>query len=227
MLEAKLRRAEAGSSEDPDEDDPVESFRSQYLNVWPMRRLVKSHRSEPLVDVDEWLQAADLFAEIPAGRPVTVAIEDYFGLGAAAAAAAQLDDGRLLVWGALFPNRAEAYAWSSFTIAAAADSRALIGASLPLLEAKAQLGETPVDQVGTTQTYQALPMLRHLIRAKRLVHSGDDDLERQVRTVRVVPSSSGGLAPAHRGIRSDLLRAVAWSAADRATAAEPLEFYVY
>ena len=60
LLEAKLARVQSGVSEDPDEDDPQESFKSQWLNQWPLRRLVASTASEPLVDADEWLARADI-----------------------------------------------------------------------------------------------------------------------------------------------------------------------
>jgi len=41
LITAQHRRALAGErTEDPDEPDPVESFRSQWLNIWPARRTV-------------------------------------------------------------------------------------------------------------------------------------------------------------------------------------------
>jgi hypothetical protein len=50
----------------------------------------------------------------------------------------------------------------------------------------------------------------------------------QVCGVRVAPTSSGGLTPAHRGVRSDLLRAMAWAVAAVADPVEvPLDFFVY
>jgi hypothetical protein len=228
LLEGKLARAQVGFSEDPDEDDPVESFRAQFLNIWPRRRLLASNRTEPLANRDQWAQAADMFATAPADAPLTVAVEDYYGLGAAAAAVVQLADGRLLTWGGQFESRPDAYAWASFTIGRREGCTLLVGASLSIEEARMAVPRAEVRKAGVTQTSAALPLLRSVLRANELVHSGDDDLALQVRSVQLVPTSSGGLGVAHRGIRSDLLRATAWAVHDRHQPhEEPLSFYVY
>jgi hypothetical protein len=50
----------------------------------------------------------------------------------------------------------------------------------------------------------------------------------QVTGSRLVTTPTGGLVPAHRGVRSDLLLAAAWAVADRAgVEAAPVPFYVY
>jgi hypothetical protein len=229
LLRAKVDRVTGGHSVDPDEDDPVESFRSQFLNVWPVRRIVTSNRAELIVDRETWAQAADLYAAVPDG-PVCVAVEDYYGLGAAAAAAVVLPDTRVLVWGDLFQSRAEAYAWAAFTSGRRlelAGTRLRIGANMPEAEALESLGMTP-EKCGTAQTYAALPFLRSLIKSGRLCHSGDEAMATQFGAVRVVATSNGGLTPAHRGVRSDLVRAVAWAVQAAAEPqAESLEFFVY
>jgi hypothetical protein len=229
LLEAKLRRVSAGQSVDPDEDDPIESFRSQFLNVWPARRLVSGHKHEPLCDPERWAHLADLHVSAPAGVPVVVAVEDYYGLGAASAAACMLPDGRCLVWGDLHPSRGMAYHWAAAAVAGRSGSRALVGASLPLGEAASSLPEAcEPEPVGTRDTYTALPLLRSLVLAGQVAHSGGDALTGQVGSVRLVPVASGGLTPAHRGVRSDLLRAAAWAVAAVAVpSAQPLDFYVY
>jgi hypothetical protein len=226
LLEAKCARATGGQSIDPDEDDPVEAFRSQVLNVWPVRRIVSSTQAELVVDRDTWAQCADLYAPIPDG-PIAVAVEDYYGLGAAAAAAVNLADGRTLVWGDVFATRAEAYSWAGFTVGRRTGSRIRAGGSLPESELAEALGPE-VERCGTAQTYAALPFLRSLIRTGRLCHSGDEPMATQFGSVRVVPTSNGGLTPAHRGVRSDLVKATAWAVqAVAEPAAEPLEFFVY
>jgi len=225
LMEAKYARATGGQSVDPDEADPVESFRSQFLNVWPVRRIVASARAELLVDPDQWAHAADLYAPVPDG-PVAVAVEDYYGLGAAAAAAVNLPDGRVLVWGDVFTTRAEAYAWAAFT-RGRRGGRIRAGGSLPEPELAEVLGPE-VERCGTAHTYAGLPLLRSLVRSGRLCHSGDDAMAAQVGSVRLVPTSNGGLTPAHKGVRSDLLRATAWAVQAAAEpAAETLEFFVY
>lgn len=226
LMDAKYARASGGQSVDPDEADPVESFRSQFLNVWPVRRIVATTRAELLVDPETWAQSADLYVGMPDG-PVSVAVEDFYGLGAAAAAAVNLADGRVLVWGDVFTSRAEAYAWAGFTVGRRTGSRIRIGASLPEAEAAEVLGPE-LEKCGTAHTYAGLPLLRSLIRSGRLCHSGDEAMAAQVGSVRLVPTSSGGLTPAHKGVRSDLIRATAWAVQAAAEpAAEPLEFFVY
>jgi hypothetical protein len=228
LLEAKLARTTVGYSEDPDEDDPIQAFRSQYLNQWAPRRLMASARTEPLADRDTWAHATDLWAQAPDGVPLSVACEDYYGLGAAAAAVAQMEDGRLVTWGGLFSSRADAYAWAAFTVGLRPDCTLTIGASLSVKEAAEACPRATVGRAGTTQTSGALPLMRSLLRAGGLVHSGDEDLAQQVRAVQLVPTATGGLGIAHRGIRSDLLRATAWAVADRhQPPQEAMDFYVY
>jgi hypothetical protein len=229
LLEAKLRRATAGHSEDPDEDDPAEGFRSQYLNVWPRRRLVASTASEPLADRETWGHAADLYAAPAEGAPVAVGVEDFLGLKAAAAACCQLPDGRVLVWGGVFEARRDALAWASFTMGTRPGCVLLVGKAIgPAEAAEAIGGRAEVRVMSSTDTGVGLPLLRSLLKSGRLAHSGDPDLADQVATVRLVPTLAGGLSLAHRGIRADLLKAAAWSvAAMAAPEAAALEFFVY
>jgi hypothetical protein len=180
-----------------------------------------------LVDRAAWDQAADLHVSIPDG-PVCVGVEDFFGMGAAAAAAVTLPDGRVLVWGDVFATRAEAYAWAGFTVGRRPGSRVRIGASLPDADVAERVAGVAPEKVGTAQTYAALPLVRSLVLSGALCHSGDAALTGQVTTVRVVATSTGGLTPAFRGVRSDLVRAMAWAVqANHEAAAEPLGFFVY
>jgi hypothetical protein len=228
MLSNKLRRAMSGQSSDPDEDDPLESFRAQYLNVWPRRRWVASSSTEPLTDRDSWRHLTDIHAGAPADGPLVVAVDDYLGLRAAAAAVAPLPDGRLLVWGGEFDSPADAYAWASFTIGRRAGSRVILGRSLLVADAEDWLPDATVERASSAATGVGLPLLRSLIRAGKIAHSGDRALEDQVSTVGLSPTINGGLTQAHRGVRADLLHAVAWSVAATAQPADqPLEFYVY
>ena len=87
LLEARLRRVHAGQTLDPDEDDPIESFLAQYLNVWPVRTGPRS--GERLLPEGIWDQ---VFASVSSTGPVWVAVEDNYGQGAAVGAAARLDD---------------------------------------------------------------------------------------------------------------------------------------
>jgi len=215
MIASKLARALAGEGDVEDvDDDPVESFPGQYLNIWtpPTARLVG--RDEPLVGVEVWQGCGDVNAA-PAAGPLVVAIEDYFGLGAAVGVAAwdELTDGRVLVWGGTFPGRAAALAWAERMVEQRPGSAGLCGASL-LAWAQAALAPSSqlvLEGVGIAQTRGALAGMRDLIAARRLVHDAGWALTNQATSVLVVPGVAG-LAISPRSPRSDLLRAVAWAA---------------
>ena len=162
LLTQRLARVRKGVSADPDEDDPVESFRAQFLNVWPTRELVSTHRDEPLIDPEAWQRLGDLHASPAEGAPLVVGIEDYYGLGAAAAAASVLPDGRVLVWGSLHATRPEAYAWASWVIGTRDDCQLLVGATLDSATVRDWLPGVTVHPQTTVDTRTALPLLRSL-----------------------------------------------------------------
>jgi hypothetical protein len=209
LLEAKLRRVQQGVSEDPDEDDPVESFRAQYLNIWPVRTLVSSAREEPLVAPEEWEAARDLSVSAPAG-PVQVAVEDWFGRGAAACSAGALPDGRIVVWGDVFPDREAALAWAVFTAEGRPGSGIYAGASLPVAEVAEWAPEATVVKAGASELKRALPLVRVLVRQGRLIHSGGEAMTQQTVGCRV-QLREGGLVIPQRADRRDLVRAMAWA----------------
>ena len=73
---------------DIDEPDPVESFRSQWMNVWPRKRTEPPGVVQPLLGDGLWagLAVPDLHSD----SPIFVAVEDNYGEGAAVAAACVL-----------------------------------------------------------------------------------------------------------------------------------------
>jgi len=223
LLEAKLDRARLGSSDDPDDENPIESFRSQFLNVWPVRRLLVASRPEPLVSGDMWAGFGDVAAEPPAG-PAVVAVEDFYGAGAAVAVAVGTDVG-VFVWAECFAGRADAYGYAAH--AYRPGGRVLVGASLPAAELAELLpAGTPVERRTTTDTAAALPLLRSLVGEGRVRHAGSPALAQQVASVGLVPTAAGGLAVASRGNRADALRAASW-AVMAATGPAPLPFFAY
>ena len=230
LLENKLARIAQGISEDPDEDDAARSFRSQFLNVWPSRSLIPHGRAEPLVPREKWNQARDDYATAPDAAPLSVAIEDWYGVGAAAAAAAPLPDGRILTWGGVFRDRAEAYAWAGVTVGRREDCRVLVGQTLGVTEAEFHIPDAAAHfTCNTTTTRAALPLVRSLVLSGRLAHSGDEDMAEQVATVRLIASNAGGLLLAHGdSVRPDLLKAMAWAVADQAAPVTGApEWFVY
>jgi hypothetical protein len=73
-----------------DEPDPIEAFRAQWLNQWPLV-LQRAAPAEQLVTREQWDRLISL--DEPDG-PVYVGLEDYYGQGAAVGCACRLADGR-------------------------------------------------------------------------------------------------------------------------------------
>jgi hypothetical protein len=189
---------------------------------------VGTARDEALVIADVWRDCADLNATAPPG-PVTVAIEDWYGLGAAAVVGARLDGNRVLVWGEAFRDRAEAIAWADAELHNHENregSAVIVGASLNPPAVAEALG---MPTVGATSghTRIGLPLVRSMVNAGALIHGGDKTLSGQVTACRVV-ARDGGLVITNRGVRGDLVRAMSWvvMACNRPPAA-PLPFFVY
>lgn len=224
LIESKWRRALAGNGDDPDEDDPVESFKSQWLNAWPGGTRVASGREVPLLLDSAWDLAGDLTTAVPAG-PLTLAVEDWYGNGAAAAAAGRRIDGRVLVWGRTFGSRVDAAEWCTALAVEHEGSRLLVGASLDGDPTLAALPVVGVETRGGAQTRTALPALRQALADGAVVHDGGEDLASQLASLLVVPSVTGLLLSPRSG-RSDLARCAAW-ALHAALAVPVLDFFVY
>jgi hypothetical protein len=212
LVEAQHGRAVTGApSVDPDEPDPLASFRSQWLNIWPPRVVSTGPlRGQALLEEGAWADLADM-AALPAG-PLVLGLEDWFGQGAAAAATGHLPDGRLFAWGRLFARRSEACRYLIDLAGAHPESRLVIGASLEHDPDAAAIDVESRELAGQSDTRVALPLLRELVAANRLAHDGGAELAGQVEPCRVVESRAGGLQPAP-GHRTDLLRAAAWALA--------------
>jgi hypothetical protein len=212
LVEAQHGRALTGApSVDPDEPDPLASFRSQWLNIWPPRIVASSGREQPLLQEGDWPGLVE-YGLVPPGELV-LGLEDWYGQGAAAGVAGRLPDGRLFVWGTLHSRRSEAAAWLTGLAGTHPGSRLVVGASLEHDPDAAAIPVEARELAGQTETRQALPLLRELVAAGRLAHDGGADLSGQVEGCRVVESRAGGLAVAPGPARTDLLRAAAWALA--------------
>jgi hypothetical protein len=200
LIAKRLEGALNGESDDVDEPDPISSFRTQWLNQWPAKRLalVKGDR---LVDLEDWAACAGDVADDPAR--VYLAVEDHAGLGAALAAVCVQDDGRLGVDGWTVPTWAEALD----DIRRLQRSHELVtlyaGASL-LVRLPPGMRARPAT---ATMTRSTLPLMRELVAAGVIVHDSAE-LDEQVDTVRVT-AAIGGLSVV-AGARSDLMRAASW-----------------
>lgn len=217
LIATRLTQALEGAIDDPDEPDPLEAFRAQWLNQWPVRgpRLFTTP-DEPLLAPGVWQAAAEGELEPDEGT-LTLAVEDWYGHGAAAAACGTSADGRLLVGGWTFERWADAFRWVSQWCELRPGCRVLVGASLVGDPALRDIS-APVAPVGRAQTAPALALLREMLAAGALVHDGSPDLAAQVVEARVTPGVGGlrlGTA------RSDLLRCAAWAVHSAVTSPSP------
>jgi hypothetical protein len=206
LIERRLAAAMSGESDDPDEPDPVESFRAQWLNQWPRRVTPPSS-----VDLEDLLPAglwADL-VETGLGSvgPVWVAVEDDFGLGAAVAACSRLPDGRLEVDGWLRNDWDTAIADVQALHAGRPIRKLLVGASLV---DRVPAGLPKPQPQTQAQVKTGLALLRDLVVNGQLVHDTvtyelDDALN--AAKVREAPT---GLFLAARG-PTHLVKAAVWA----------------
>jgi hypothetical protein len=201
LLEARLARVEAGEAVDTDDDDPVESFRSQYLNVWP-DVLAPPGVGEVVVDADAW-RSLHVAGGCTRHHRLWVAVEDNYGAGAAVAVVAATADDRYEVDGWLVDNRDDALTDARATVAAhGIPAIVIVGPSF-------DAGLQRVERAAAAETRFGLPLLRSLVRARRLVHDDTDELDAQLAACRV-RQVSGGLALV-AGQRADLVRATVWA----------------
>jgi hypothetical protein len=87
-------RMEAGETvPDTEEPDPLEGFRAQWMNQWPLRKLEAIGPTERLLPAGAWEGLRE--DAPPAAGAVWVGLEDDYGVGAAVACCRRCTDGRL------------------------------------------------------------------------------------------------------------------------------------
>jgi hypothetical protein len=205
LIARRLQAIEAGEIEDPEEPDPVESFRTQWLNQWPTKPAQLSGATEPLLPEGVW---SDLAADGLAGAgPVFVALEDDYGFGAAVAAASRLADGRIEVDGWLRGD------WDSaiedlHRLAAMRRLRGLlVGASLIDRLPLGMRGQATA--CGSAQTKAGLALLRDLALNGQVTHDTTTTELDQAMALAAVKEAPSGLFLVAKG-PTHLLRALAW-----------------
>lgn len=202
-----LARAMSGETLDPNEPDPVESFRAQWLNIWPVASF--RGKGDDLVDPEAWKALRD--PDLETVGPLVLAVEDCFGRGASACAAGLSEDGRIVLGGWCFDSRVDAYRWVSHWLERVPGSSVLVGV---LLRDDAEVLDFAalVEPRGTMETRSALSLLRELVTGGRVVHDGSD-VDGQVAGAKVKPAPSGGLQLINSD-RFDVVRAAAWAVAE-------------
>lgn len=192
-----------GESDDPDEPDPIASFRSQWLNIWPDRQ-TKPSKGDELVAVAAWAELGGVSA-VSSG-PLTVAVEDNHGKGAAVAAAQRLRDGRLEVDGWECETWDDALAAAVGLLSSRPRSRLILGRAVM---AKAPRVRPKPVQATAGDTAGGLSLLRDLVKTRQVVHDATPELDAQLETLRVKEMASGlTIVP---GTRADLVRAAVWA----------------
>jgi hypothetical protein len=203
LIAARLEGALAGESDDVDEPDALSSFRTQWLNQWPAKRL-STGKGHPLVELEEWEACHGGVTDNP---KVWVAVEDHGGYGAGIVAVCVQPDGRLGV-----------DAWTTSTWPEALDDIRIlqqehdrvhltVGATLLV---RLPPGIRATVKGTSTLSRSTLPLLRELVRGGQVVHDSLE-LDEQVATVRVTDAINGLAVVAAN--RSDLVRATSWALA--------------
>jgi len=205
LVQAQFDALTAGEIQDPDEPDPEQSFRAQWLNQWPRKLTEVDPRNEPLLPGGLWLGLAE--DGVVSSEEVIVAVEDDYGRGAAVAVVARLDDGRLEVDG-----------WGCSDWDMALEDVHRLGSLREIREL--HVGASMIDRVPAdlpvataavnAQASAGLAVFRDLAASRMLVHDNTDELDKAISET-VVRASPTGLQ-IYRGPRH-LIKAVAWAVA--------------
>jgi hypothetical protein len=199
LIAKAVRRALSGfGSDDPDEPDPIEAVRAQWLNIWPSKLTVGV--GQVLVEAAVWASLRRS-AEVAPGE-LWVAVEDNYGRGAAVAAVAALGRDEFEIDGQLYADRGEALRAAHVLVGSwPAAATLVVGPSLH---------DDDAVRAGAADTRFGLSLLRSLAAQRRLVHDETPELDGQLTAVRVREMPGGGLSIVG-GHRADLVRAVAWA----------------
>ncbi len=182
-----------------------DEFRTQYMNQWVKRKL----NANMWIDETIWADAGDAALRVPTG-PLAIAVEDFFGRGAAAAAAALVGDAVHVV-GSLFPDRTAAYRWASGLAATHPNSRLIVGLSLKGDAAIERIAADEVEGFGAGQTRAALGLMRELMATGKFRHDAGAELTDQAVSLQVTKGPGGLTIPPRHPGRTDLIRCVGWA----------------
>lgn len=219
MIAARLAAASSAgaASDDPDEPDPLEAFRAQWMNRWPTVRRRAGH-GEPLLGDGVWEQCHGALTDV-AGAGF-VALEENRGEGAAAAFVASDGAGRFEVDGRACATWGEAIDIVRRYVDARPGARIIVGARMNNQLPADLPGRMGATRAGSTETGRGLVLLRALCAERRVVHDSTPDLDVQLARARVHNLTGGGLGLVNNNARTDLLRATLW-ALDAAQATPP------
>ncbi len=211
-----LARAMRGEGADPREPDPIESFRGQWLNQWPLTTSMDDHGAEVFLTTEEWAERITTLGEHRFANAV-IAAEDYQGLGFGAIVASVTHEGVIVLQGDTFPTRSALLDWlSSSTVGVTA---LIAGVTLADLPAVRSLHVNVIPH-GNVETTQSLPLLRAGVREGDILHVVGEQLDSQVEELRVRPTTGQRLGISSKS-RNDLVRCAAWAVHHLRTASTP------
>lgn len=206
LISEALDRALAGEGVDPREPDPIESFRNQWLNQWPLTTSMNDHGAEVFLSTEEWAERITTFAEHRFANAV-IAAEDYQGLGFGAVVASVTHEGVIVLQGDTFPTRSALLDWLAGSTTGV--TALLAGVTLSELPAIRSLHVNVVPR-GNIETTQALPLLRTGVREGDVLHVKGEQLDAQIEELRVRPTTGQRLGISSK-TRNDLARCAAWA----------------
>ena len=195
MIARQLEALRSGEIDDPEEPDPEQSFRAQWLNQWPRKPTRPPGNTEELLPAGLWSGLAEESPVHFGDEPLFVAVEDDYGLGAAVAAVAVLLTAASRWTGG--------YATIGIRRSPMCERWGRCGGSVSCRWVRRCWMRVPQDMVakpaGTAETRPALALFRDLAAGGELVHdvtTGELDQALAQAQVREMPS---GLAPGAGG----------------------------
>lgn len=197
-IRAKWLAALDGSAAPELGEDPMQSFTSQYLNVWNLTGN-SLDRGDVLLSPAEW---AALEADLPADIPTSAAIESWYADGVTLAFGYRLESGQVVTSAHNYPDLSAA-------VAALRDTGyrgvTMVGASLltdpALRDVRVRKGEG--------RSAQAALSFQRLVSEDAVRHDGSEHLTGQVLAVRTTPGIDGPRLVS-KG-RTDAVKAAAWA----------------
>jgi hypothetical protein len=198
MIAGKYSKALAGEA-DPsaDDPDPMEGFKAQYLNIWPMGE-AKAARGNGVIGESDW---AELVYVVPQAKPSAAAIESWYAEGVSLALAYKHDD-RVVVSVTDHADLSSAAATLRLT---GFRGTATVGASL--LEDSALTGVR--TRKGALRVGASVGELQRLLSEDAFGHDGGEHLTGQVLGARTLPGADGPRM-ATTG-RADAIKVAVWA----------------
>lgn len=202
----KYAKALAGEI-DPEADDldPMEGFKAQYLNIWPLKK--RPSVGDPVIEAEPW---AKLVTAVTISPPDAVAVEAWFERGVAVAEAWRATDGHVTVRVTDFANLDDV---ARHVATLQLRRPVIVGTSL--MDHPAWRANRVRTESASATTVAQVGELQRVLREGTLRHDGSPTLTEQVLALRVSPGANG---PRIRSTeRADAVKAAMWAASAAAT----------